>query len=123
MRQSHISETLYPEIAELIIGMHEAWEDMLGPTSPTGGGYAEFGGGIGYSDTLFRIALAFSQWAEDNVDFERHGEVWPYYCRDHVAPVLQAAMREMGEGADNFGAEHAKAVAERLQLPLKNQHG
>jgi hypothetical protein len=107
MSNPHNIAQVVPEMAALIVGLNEAWEED----------YSLFAGGIDYYETLFQTALTFCLWADANVNFAKHDTCWPYY-REDVAPVLQEFMAEHDNHRDNFTTDHAKTVAERLKLPL-----
>jgi hypothetical protein len=72
--------------------------------------------GIAFLQTMYAVAEKFCRWADENVDWDRNSEVWPYHLQEHfgteVFRVIEAAE------LTKFGDAHCVGVAHRMKLPL-----
>jgi hypothetical protein len=77
-------------------------------------------GAIGFTQDCMRVARDFLSWADQWVDFDELGEVWPYFLSEHFARTLDGNTNGL-EYLSTLDATHWPVIAEAMGCPLRSE--
>lgn len=75
-------------------------------------------GAVDFMAAAGHLAIEFSAWAEENVDFDEWGEVWPYHLDEHFAKACVTWVNSL-EDLSAITKGQFPAIACLMGCPLK----